>query len=380
MMFVLLRLAGYAAAFVYGVALPGDRPGWQWALAALVAAWGTWDKWKRPDDAVPVLRLGVWLEAAGIWLWALLLHDNFVLFLLASPLMRSCVHLLAVDSLGLGLAQGASVLLLWWRMPMTTPAWLPWVQLAVLAGLGPYAFVLGGLLRERDAARRALAVAAFEREQRSQDEERMRIASRLHDVMGQYWTAVIRGLDVALVTTGEVQQQFIGRSRETALDGLAEMRTAVHDWHDGRQTATTWLAEMRATAQRFASVVGVQVTLPAAELDLAPFADPAAAAEALARTVVESLTNAVRHGGATAVQVTWQPNERGLTLRVQDNGCGLAGALADNLASGHAPGLGTRSMQALAERCGGTWQITSGRGACVTLWLPYGPEKGAQAG
>lgn len=369
MYFVLLRLVGYAVVYASVALYGGPHPWWQWVAGGAVTAWGIWDRWKRPDDSPHDLRLGVWTELIAIIAWSLLSQNSTPLFLLVSPLMRTCVHLSTLESAGLGLVEGGTLLAFHLFLPNPLD-WVVWGQVASLVAMGPYAYVMGALVRERETARRQLAVVALEQEERLKNDERIRIARQLHDVMGQYWTAVIRGLDVALVTSGEQQRTFLLRTQEAAERGLQEMRTAVHDWNDGHQTPAAWLGDLAASVDRFQSTVGIAVSLQQGEIDWSRFPDAAGAAEALTRTAVEGLTNAVRHGQASRVTIRLVSDETSVTLRVEDNGIGLA--------TNHLAGLGIQSMRELALTFGGTLEVESKHGTSITMRLPYA-EQGAIA-
>jgi two-component system sensor histidine kinase UhpB len=79
----------------------------------------------------------------------------------------------------------------------------------------------------------------------------------------------------------------------------------------------------------------------------------------LFRCVQESLTNAIRHAGASAVTVAAREvgrDEAGtrLALVIRDNGHGFA--------AGSIPGFGLRGMQERVQALGGTFAIETGPG------------------
>ena len=67
------------------------------------------------------------------------------------------------------------------------------------------------------------------------------------------------------------------------------------------------------------------------------------AANHLFRIAQESLNNALKHGRAKVVKIQLSQNEKGITLRIQDNGIGIAAAAQ------HSQGLGMRIMRQRAE-------------------------------
>ena len=86
----------------------------------------------------------------------------------------------------------------------------------------------------------------------------------------------------------------------------------------------------------------------------------------------EAVGNALRHGGATDVKVTFSFRRDGLVIRVRDNGCGFDPAAVES-GGGH---LGLRSMRERAARLGGKLRLASevGVGTLVVVRLPYGEK------
>ncbi|RUL75289.1 sensor histidine kinase [Dyella choica] len=85
----------------------------------------------------------------------------------------------------------------------------------------------------------------------------------------------------------------------------------------------------------------------------------------LLRFLQETLTNVLKHSGATRVQVTMLAAEANLQVTVEDNGRGFDTAIAR--ATGSGAGLG--SLNARAHRLGGSWVLDAKPGAGVTLRL-----------
>jgi len=102
----------------------------------------------------------------------------------------------------------------------------------------------------------------------------------------------------------------------------------------------------------------------------------------LYRCIQESLTNAIRHAGATSVMVNARdcPAAGGaagygagrLELTVRDDGCGIA---AENK-----PGFGLRGMRERVQALGGEFAIETGRdGTCIRIVIPV-PARGSADG
>ena len=167
-------------------------------------------------------------------------------------------------------------------------------------------------------------------------DERLRIARDLHDVVGHT-------VNLMLVQTGatrlvldsdpaKAKQLLSGveSAGREALDELDELLGLLRD--DSTQPG---LAQLPALAARLGDA-GLQVTL-----DVHP-APPEADAVAY-RIVQEALTNAIRHGGATAATVRVHGADP-LVIEVDDNGRG---------AGDYTPGRGLRGMAERAAALGG---------------------------
>ena len=80
----------------------------------------------------------------------------------------------------------------------------------------------------------------------------------------------------------------------------------------------------------------------------------------------ESLTNIVRHSGATQVHIDLLHAADRLKLCIQDNGCGLS------VDSGRSDGFGMINMRERTTAIGGTLEIFSqpDEGTTITVTLP----------
>jgi two-component system NarL family sensor kinase len=91
---------------------------------------------------------------------------------------------------------------------------------------------------------------------------------------------------------------------------------------------------------------------------------PAAVEVAAYRIASEALTNAVRHAGATAVDVLLRATPGALVLRVEDDGCGIRPDAVR--------GVGLSSMRERATELGGWCTVTPcARGTVVLAHLPF---------
>jgi PAS domain S-box-containing protein len=207
------------------------------------------------------------------------------------------------------------------------------------------------------------------RVQKTQEDERRRIARELHDSAGQLIAALgmsLAGmrqhakenlsLDRALVDTQNLLQQL-----------NKEIRTTSYLLHppmldeSGLSQAIQWY--MQGLTER--SGLQVDLSIPedfgrlAADLELAVF-----------RIVQESLTNIHRHSGSKTATICLSRTADSIFLEIQDHGKGIS---AEELAAIKAErtGVGITGMRERVRHFQGVMNIASnGRGATISVTLP----------
>jgi two-component system sensor histidine kinase UhpB len=188
----------------------------------------------------------------------------------------------------------------------------------------------------------------------AQEAERRRIASGLHDEVGQVLTGVL--LRVEDAETKEAVRQALEEVRRIARELRPEMLEQL-----GLVSALTELS------RKFADSSGIQV-----ERRFAPGLPPLSDDSELAvyRVAQESLTNIARHADASRVEIALQPGPDSVVLRVIDDGRGIP--TPDPFAlNGHG---GLRGMRERALLVGGALAVKRGSegGVEVRLEVPAG--------
>jgi signal transduction histidine kinase len=364
-LFVLLRLVNYALPAGFVFYYRGGLSVWQLVLSAAVCTFGVWDVWKKPDEKTERMRIGVWLEWVGVCIWIIAIPNSTLFFALISPITRSAIHLSYLVRLAVYFFSIVAALFYSWLFPKD----IPWIALIVITVILLYSSVIGELLRERELARRLIALSVFDQEQAASDRERVRISRQLHDTTGQYWTAVIRAIDVAQVAPYPENQMFLGKAREAAQLGLQEMRRLVRSWDEGERTAEQWLRYGIESVRRMEGMTNVHIQLQHSPIDWNGFNQPAEAGEALARTMIEAVTNGIRHGKATKIAIYFQMKKEGLSLYIRDNGASFASGQPFPARQG----IGLRSLHELAKGVGGNLHIEGlpSHGTTVHLTVPF---------
>jgi len=199
----------------------------------------------------------------------------------------------------------------------------------------------------RESAQRAL---------RAQEAERRRIASGLHDEVGQVLTGVLLRLEDD--ETKEAVRQALEEVRRIARELRPEMLEQL-----GLVSALTELS------RKFADSSGIRVERRFAT-DLPPLSDDAELA--VYRVAQESLTNIARHADASRVEIALQPGPESVVLRVVDDGRGIP--IPDPFTlNGHG---GLRGMRERALLVGGALAVKrAGEGGVeVRLEVPAGED------
>jgi signal transduction histidine kinase len=219
---------------------------------------------------------------------------------------------------------------------------------------------------------------------RQVDEERLRIARELHDVVAHTMATINVQAGVAahvLPTQPEAVAEALQAIKTASKEGLRELRAILNvlrqaDDTDSVQPAPG-LAQLDALVEG-ARRAGLPITLAVAG---EPFPLPAAVDLAAYRIVQESLTNVIRHAGPAdaAVKLRYRADE--IAIDVIDTGHGPSAGTGPGAVGGTA-GHGQAGMRERAAAVGGTVQTgpRPGGGYQVTARLPvHGRLTGAGA-
>ena len=219
-------------------------------------------------------------------------------------------------------------------------------------------------LREMNRQLRSLSASL----QDVREQERTRIAMELHDDLGQQLTGLkleLSWLGGRLKEGRQATPEEVGAMRRLLDTAIASVRRIATDLRPlilddlGFGEAVAWQ-----TAE-FAKRSGLDIAI---DLQAQELVKDDVVATALFRIVQESLTNVVRHAGATSVQVRLASDGSDLVLTVRDNGTGIAGGPRAG------SGIGLVSMRERATALGGQLRIVGepGAGTTIEVTLPLG--------
>jgi two-component system sensor histidine kinase UhpB len=209
------------------------------------------------------------------------------------------------------------------------------------------------------------ARALLDRLVSAQESERKRLATELHDLIGQNLTALAISLANLSTRVSDGQLELMRRTVEETIEAIrgvmAELRPAGLDEYG-------LLAALRAYAADFQTRTSLRTTVEARGLSRRL---PSAMETSLFRIVQEALTNAAKHSGAAAVDVLLEQADGVLHLYVEDDGRGFREPQAP---PGRA-GWGLRAIRERAQACGGTLRIENpGRGTRLVVAVPLAQE------
>jgi len=263
----------------------------------------------------------------------------------------------------------------WWEI------W--WVQALVVTSLMVGVVVAGIVIHKRRTAQLKKAKAMQEDFSRqlieSQESERKRIASELHDGLGQDLLVVknsaLFGLNMATdISVAKKHLDEISTMISEALEDVREITQDLRPYHLDRlglKAALEFMIEKISSSSeiRFSS-----------EIDTVDGLMPIEAEMHLYRIVQEGVNNIVKHSGAIEAKVKLKRDGCSLQLSIEDNGKGFNSSL--NGATGPLTrGFGLNSISERVRILGGQELIhsTRGRGTMITVTIML-PDQEPQDG
>ena len=233
--------------------------------------------------------------------------------------------------------------------------------------------LFGGIaLTNRRAYAASIRDRAEQDARRQVDEERLRIARELHDVVAHTMATINVQAGVAahvLPTQPEAVAEALQAIKRASKEGLRELRAILNVLRQADDTdpvqPAPGLAQLDALVEG-ARRAGLPITLAVSG---EPFPLPAAVDLAAYRIVQESLTNVIRHAGPADAAVRLRYHRDEIAIDVTDTGHGPS---AGPGAVGGTAGHGQAGMRERAAAVGGTVQTgpRPGGGYQVTARLP----------
>jgi signal transduction histidine kinase len=205
-----------------------------------------------------------------------------------------------------------------------------------------------------------------------EDQERRRLSSELHDEAGQSLLCIRLQLEMLerCVPPGHPDLATgLSEARELTEKTIVEIRRLISALSPAVLDQLGLAPALRQLRTRFRRVHKAQVTLQLGQLRNLN----RQTASAMYRLVQECLNNIAKHSGASRVNISLNPVDKELRLRVEDNGVGFH----EEEALSKRDSFGLAGMRQRVALLGGKFDLNSrpGRGTRVLVSLPAEPRR-----
>ena len=224
-------------------------------------------------------------------------------------------------------------------------------------------------LREARALNRTLEERVHEREEELQRQFARSRELERRDILGRERQRLMRemhdGLGGQLMSSLAIAEGGVNADQEvvTALrDSLEELRLVILSLDPGATEVADLLAALRGRLEPTLQRRGIRFRWRVGEAPTPRRFGPEQMLSVL-RIVQEAITNAVRHGRPSSIEVATEVDGEVLVVSVRDDGCGFPQPLRR--------GRGLHNMERRAEEIGAALRVASdGRGTRIELRLP----------
>lgn len=210
----------------------------------------------------------------------------------------------------------------------------------------------------------------------TQEDERQRIASDLHDEVGQRLIFIKNAIDMIPKIKTEEKKELafdkISEGVDVAIDQVRQVSRGLRPYQLNVLGITEAIEQMGEQVQ---SSSGLQVVLNCDNIDNCLSREEDIN---LYRIVQESMNNVMKHGQATIVKISLKKKllpSKEIMMEIQDNGVGFD---SDTPAKGKKLHFGLHGITSRTKALGGTFRIYSaiGKGTTLRFWIPWGIHNG----
>ena len=156
----------------------------------------------------------------------------------------------------------------------------------------------------------------------AEDKERKRLAREIHDTLGHVLTGIAAGVDACIamidINPQATKKQLMVISK-VVRQGIVDVRNSLNKLRPGALEQHGFKGAIENMIEEFTSVSDLTISLDY-RLDKVDFENTKE--DILFRVIQESVTNAVRHGDATHIDISLYIEDNNLYLKIQDNGHG----------------------------------------------------------
>lgn len=156
----------------------------------------------------------------------------------------------------------------------------------------------------------------------AEDKERKRLAREIHDTLGHALTGIAAGVDACIAVIDinpEATKKQLMVISKVVRQGIVDVRNSLNKLRPGALEQHGFKGAIENMIEEFTSVSDLTISLDY-RLDKVDFENTKE--DILFRVIQESVTNAVRHGDATHIDISLYIEDNSLYLKIQDNGQG----------------------------------------------------------
>ena len=271
---------------------------------------------------------------------------------------------IAANAEGIWNQTGASM-----RVRVIPPFYQRWwfLTLASLAAVG--AILLVFRLRERKLRQEHERQAAFSRQLiESQEVERKRIATELHDSLGQELLVIKNWAMMGLGDTSNANHpdEMLNEISSSASRAIDEVREIIYDLRPVQLERIGLGQTIRFMLEKVAAASNINFETEIGEIDnLFSYESEIT----IYRIVQECVNNIVKHSSATEARVRIEKKDHELHLTIEDNGRGFA--LEPTAGKMKSRGLGLTGIAERVRMLGGTHSIQSSPGQGTRIQISF---------
>lgn len=223
---------------------------------------------------------------------------------------------------------------------------------------------VNALYRQLYKANEELKEYADLKEKMGETKERNRLAREIHDSLGHSLTGISVGIDACLAI---IDKDRDGAKKQlevisnVAKDGISDVRLSVSSLRADAVEQYPLKERISRMVQRIRVATGVHISLVFRD----PFTVESYEENAIFRLTQEGVTNAIRHGKATKIDILFAVEGGLLVITVQDNGVGC---------SSFVPGFGLTNMQERIRMLHGAIRFSGTNGFLIHAEIPLRKE------
>lgn len=200
----------------------------------------------------------------------------------------------------------------------------------------------------------------------AEEKERKRIASDLHDGVGQLMTAAwlnLQAVNAQAENNNSEQSQLINKTLQLVDESCKEVRAVSHNMMPNALLKKGLVNAVREFIQQInAKSTSINLQTDGLNKPLPDFVETV-----LYRVIQESVNNVIKHAQATRLDININQDEEGVDVMIEDNGKGfnIAEAMKKD-------GIGLQNIQSRIQYLQGTveWNSSAENGTLVAIHIP----------